>query len=246
MTSHWNIANTTLPVGSAPVWGVIPIIAIMLAAVGYWLLQSGILGTKWKAGLGIASFIAAAVLVVTRTSQDFESSLLLILGGLALGSAISFVSLREPVHATLAFATTILSVCGLFFLKSIAFLGAATMIVYAGAIIIVFMFVLMFAQASRLTTADLKLISPAIGAVIGAFLLILLLSVLLEPSAIPPAKGDLAAATVAEEPHQDRIAELGRAMYSEYLWSVELAGTLLLVATVGAIAMAQTRPGDYE
>jgi len=116
------------------------------------------------------------------------------------------------------------------------------MIVYAGATIIIFLFVLMFAQQGDLTTYDVRLNKPALAAVIGA---IFLGTIVLSVQAIPESDKVAGNAAIARplsqsgETEPSSTARLGRSMFTEYLFMVELAGTLLLVATIGSIAVAQ-------
>jgi NADH-quinone oxidoreductase subunit J len=140
------------------------------------------------------------------------------------------------------------------------------MIVYAGATIIIFLFVLMFAQQTKLRVYDVELTRPAVAAIIATSLLVAIAWSVAGPDEILPIKLDLtrenSLAAVAKSPDQLRpvpragmsdkeVAEfipsktsgLGRAMYTDYLLAVELAGTVLLVATIGAIALAQRPNG---
>ena len=248
MILNWPHENALLVADGFQWLGAGPLTSIALAGLGYLALQAGLLRSRRLMIFGMTLLIAAGALATFGFAISLETSLLLALGGIAIGGGVAFITLREPVHAALGFATVILSTCGLFFLMEAAFLGAAMLIVYAGAIIIVFMFVLMFAQGSRLTTADLQLTAPIPAAILGASLLALLLSVQLAPGAVPPPVPESVSSQSSglSDPNRDRVAELGRAMYTDYLWSVEIAGTLLLLATVGAIAIAQIRVGENE
>jgi NADH-quinone oxidoreductase subunit J len=72
----------------------------------------------------------------------------------------------------------------------------------------------------------------------------MLLNAILAPGALPPPAANTDRPSMAM-PNPDRhgtVAELGRVMFGHYLWTVELAGTLLLVAGIGAIAIAQQEP----
>ena len=132
------------------------------------------------------------------------------------------------------------------------FLGVATIVVYAGAILVMFLFVLMLAQPSGLTTSDRVTNEPLLSAVAGAVLLGLLsLSIgrlsAEEPLCCrPPSKAAaLGATTVEKIPTEslnllasDQVARLGGELFGHHLVAVEAVGILLLVALIGAIAIA--------
>jgi NADH-quinone oxidoreductase subunit J len=142
------------------------------------------------------------------------------------------------------------------------------MIVYAGATIIIFLFVLMFAQKSKLQWYDVQLSSPVIAAAVATSLLFAIAWSVSESGEILPVKIDLTrpyslavtgsapgeAIPPVPEPSMTReqLAEftpaktsgLGRSMFTDYLLAIELAGTVLLVATIGAIVLAQKPERD--
>ncbi|HEY0984913.1 MULTISPECIES: NADH-quinone oxidoreductase subunit J [unclassified Schlesneria] len=159
----------------------------------------------------------------------------------------------NPVYSALWFALTTMAVCGLFVLSSAPFLAASTIIVYAGAIIVVFLFVIMLANQSGADSSyDLNPSQPAFAS-LGAFILLgaLLFSLqdwkvknvtaeqgrfIAVPEALHP--NPLSQAPV-DNPHEiGSLRVLGRSLFGDYLYAVEMAGTVLLIATIGAIAIA--------
>jgi NADH-quinone oxidoreductase subunit J len=168
-----------------------------------------------------------------------------------------------------------LNVCGLFLLQFAPFLAAATVIVYAGAIVVTFVFVIMLAQQSGATVYDQRSRQPLIGT-IAAFAVLAIILAALERSAADqvaggavdtpggdhlvntesevlratqPASDERRATEVIANPLSHPASDksrwtmrsLGRSLFGDYLFAVELAGTLLLVATIGAIAIAPRR-----
>jgi NADH-quinone oxidoreductase subunit J len=124
------------------------------------------------------------------------------------------------------------------------FLGVATIVVYAGAILVMFLFVLMLAQPSGLAPYDRVSNEPFLSAVTAAVLLgLLTLSigrlsaepVLAEP--VAPSAAEPAVAVAADPLAENHVARLGAELFGRHLVSVEAAGVLLLVALVGAIAV---------
>jgi NADH-quinone oxidoreductase subunit J len=242
------------------------LLVIALGAIAYWLMQRGVVKSKPMALVGGGLFVLAAIISFTAIPTDLESIVRMCFCLLAVGGGFGFLIAREPVHAALGFATAVLSTCGVMFMQYAYFVSAATMIVYAGATIIIFLFVLMFAQQTKLRVYDVELTRPAVAAIIATSLLVAIAWSVAGPDEILPIRLDLtrenSLAAVASSPDHlppvpragmsdKEVAEfipsktsgLGRAMYTDYLLAVELAGTVLLVATIGAIALAQRPDG---
>ncbi len=152
---------------------------------------------------------------------------------LAVFAGVGFLAFRQPIYSALSFAAVVLATCGVFVMNDAPYLAAATMIVYTGATIIVFLFVLMFAQRSRLQLYDLSRNAPVWSIVIGMLLFSFLFAAIREISIEPPA------------PHvPSQVAELGKLMFTDFIWTVEIVGLLLLVATIAAIVIAQDAQND--
>lgn len=198
--------------------------------------------------------------------EVIETILTLGFSGGALLAAIGFVVFRHSVYAALCFATAVLAAAGLYILQNASYVAAATMVIYAGATIIIFLFVLMFAQHSHLQHFELQYSNLA-TALAASTCLVLLLGYAVStrgdtasgqplmvspPAAQAPQPDDPAAAAdssslaaaspAAAQQLGTSVADLGRVTYTRYLWAIELAGTLLLVAAGGAIIIAQREP----
>lgn len=164
----------------------------------------------------------------------------------AIVCAILMITSRNPVYAALWFALVTLATSGLFLLQQAAFLAAATIIVYAGAIIVTFLFVIMLAQQAGATVYDQRSNQPLLAS-IGAFVLFaaLLTTLRSESWAKEPPAAVVAQLTVSNRlssgTADGKMQSLGRSLFGDYLYAVELAGTVLLVASIGAIAIAPRR-----
>jgi NADH-quinone oxidoreductase subunit J len=251
------------------IWNNGMFLPILLGGIAYLLIQEGVLrGAKWMVA-GIMTLIVAITLPGTFVSPSIDSIVLFLFCAVATGGAVGFLTAREPVYAALGFATTVLSACGILFMQSALFIAAATMIVYAGATIIIFLFVLMFAQQTELRPYDVKLTNPCLAGSLGVVLAVTIAYCVARQGALPNPTSDpsrpLSSATLPasmqNETNKEYLAKLnqqateagfsklppsatsglGRALYTDYLLAIELAGTVLLVATLGAIALA-TKP----
>lgn len=326
------------------------------ATVALGMAAIGILLPKPRRGpvllgllLGALALAAMGVLLLGVAQVTVESLLFYAFSALALISGTVMITQANPARAALAFAVVVLSTCGLFLLNAAPFLMAGTVIIYAGAIVVTFLFVLMLAQPDAQSDADRRSREPVLAVIAGFFLLSTLLLVLrqsfglhdyndwlarIEAARAQPVEqiwqilgndeqfrqdsGDVLNRTLGREaaapilalvlqkddirnaatpgsenrdalrawldrlaqaaeqnravaarhvgrlsppprdtmspfagspPNQqpqalsaDNVAGLGRTLFSDYLLAVEIGGTLLLIATIGAIAIAQRPP----
>ncbi len=107
-----------------------------------------------------------------------EKILFYAFAGFAVVGGAMLITQKNPVHAALAFALVILSTCGLFLLQAAPFLMAATIIIYAGAIVVTFLFVIMLAQQAGQTAADQRSREPFLASLAGFVLMGAVLCVL--------------------------------------------------------------------
>lgn len=152
----------------------------------------------------------------------------------SIAAGVLTVALKNPVHCGLALLALLLHVSGLFVLLNAEFLWAVQVIVYAGAILVLYLFVLMLLNLKtdeRYFHASFMYFLPP--AVLGAlYVLVLLLR-----SPFSGAKGDAPTATVLQE---GDTAAVGIKMFSDYLLQFEIVGVFLLGAIIGAIVLAKT------
>jgi len=215
--------------------------------------------------LGVAA-LAGFILTGRRLGSVGEEAVFLVVSLVAVVSAAATIVSRSPVYAAIWFALSLAGVAGVLLVLGAQFLGVATIVVYAGAILVMFLFVLMLAQPAGLAPYDRVSNEPLLSAVAGAVLLGLLslssgrLSA--EPAAcckVPSRAAALAADTpagdaaggpaappdanapgvesAADPLARDHVARLGAELFGRHLLAVEAAGVLLLVALIGAIAM---------
>ena len=212
-----------------------------------------------KIGMRVALALFALALLFCRSplvateSPFHERALTNIFMFMTTVSAFAMIVQKNPVYAALDFSLVVLGTAGLFLLQSAPFLAAATIIVYAGAVIVTFLFVIMLAQQTGQAVYDQRYRQPIAGALAGAVLLAALLDVSTRP-AITEGKprpayvlvvpGHVAGASSflsQSVGSATGVKGLGRSLYSDYLWAVEIAGTVLLASTVGAILIAGQR-----
>ena len=161
---NWTVL---LPVvaGGLAVWYLLPGTRRRSLATG------ALLGLLALAGVGAFLFRGLG----HRVPQTVEAVLFFGFSGLAIAFAGLMITGRNPARSALAFAMVVLSTCGLFLLLAAPFLMAATIIIYAGAIIVTFLFVIMLSQQAGPSNADLRAREPALAAAAGFVLLATLL-----------------------------------------------------------------------
>jgi NADH-quinone oxidoreductase subunit J len=151
-----------------------------------------------------------------------------------VGSAFAVISSRNPVHSVLFLILAFFNAAGLFVLMGAEFLAMLLVVVYVGAVAVLFLFVVMMLDVDF---AELKrgvLDYLPIGLVIGGLLLIEMLMVaggfVLDPGAIGKGAAPIAAAT-------SNVTAIGTVLYTRYVYFFEAAGLVLLVAMIGAIVL---------
>ena len=157
-----------------------------------------------------------------------------------IASAVMVVAARNPVHSVLFLILAFFNAAGLFVLLGAEFLAMILVVVYVGAVAVLFLFVVMmldvdFAELKRGSLQYLPM-----GALIG---LILVAELVMGVTvwALKPAPRILAHATPAGITNTEA---LGRILYTDYIYYFQTAGMVLLVAMIGAIVLTlRTRPG---
>jgi len=167
-----------------------------------------------------------------------ETLLFWLLAVIALVASVSMIIQRNPVYSALFLIVTLLSLAGLFLLLNAYFLSVIQIIVYAGAIMVLFLFVIMLLDIRRTEAAPSRVkLQKSLGILLGVvffleIILILRSGVIREMTA-----------QVASPPDPDfgTALALGRALFTGYLFPLQLAAVLLFVALIGAIVLSKRR-----
>ncbi|TVR23111.1 MAG: NADH-quinone oxidoreductase subunit J [Nitriliruptor sp.] len=171
---------------------------------------------------------------------------------LALGSALALITMRNIVHAALMLVLNFLSIAGLYLTLESAFLSIIQVLVYAGAIMVLFLFVIMLLGVDNddLLTSEptARVLAVAGGALLAGALLFAFVGPATSPASVcgpdaPAAAPDqfdcrgLAEAYGEDDP--SGVAFVGRTMFTRYTYAFELSALLLTVATIGAVILAR-------
>ncbi|MCA8906384.1 MAG: NADH-quinone oxidoreductase subunit J [Rhodospirillaceae bacterium] len=152
-----------------------------------------------------------------------------------IGSALMVISARNPVHSVLFLILAFFSAAALFVLMGAEFLAMILVVVYVGAVAVLFLFVVMMLDIDFRELKQGFLQYLPLGALIGVVLAVELIFVIGSVALISDA--DALAQGEALPVDQSNIEALGRVLYTQYLFLFQSAGLVLLVAMIGAIVL---------
>jgi NADH-quinone oxidoreductase subunit J len=156
------------------------------------------------------------------------------LSTIAIVSAILVITRKNPVHSALSLIVTLLSLAGIYLMLYAPFVTGVQIIVYAGGIMVLFLFVIMLVNIERAMKEEEFNKQWIAGTVASLLLGGLFLTVYLKGRAIFPTQFTL-------PPEQMNTQQVGMLIFQNYLLPFEIASLLLLVAIVGAVVMAKKR-----
>ncbi len=173
-----------------------------------------------------------------------ETILFLSLSLLAIASAIGMVLHKNPVYSVLLLILTLFSVAGFYVLLNAPFIAAVHMIVYAGAIMVLFLFVIMLLdvreEGDRLS---LRKFSRIVGVIAAAVFLVE--TVLLFTMTFKDSSSEISLKSDAAQQIGD-TGTIGKVLFSDYILAFEIASVLLLAAIIGAVILARRIPGEQN
>jgi len=186
------------------------------------------------------------VTLLAVTTSRIEMVTFLVAAVVVITGAIGVVMSRNPVHAALNLVLTLFGVAVLFVAQQANFLAAVQVIVYAGAIVVLFLFVIMFLGVDReenIGEEPLRFQRPLAGILIALTAAGLLLVGVNTKWAVG---AHSVAGPATNQPGGD-VAALGRSVFTTYLFPFEATAALLVIAVVGAVVLARRpRPQATE
>jgi NADH-quinone oxidoreductase subunit J len=154
----------------------------------------------------------------------------------AVASAVMVITSRNPVHSVLYLILCFFNAAGLFILLGAEFLAMILVVVYVGAVMVLFLFVVMMLDIDFTELRQGMLNYLPIGGTIGLILLVELL-LALGTWAISPDAGRIVAAPAPALDGLTNTEALGQILYTKYVYFFQAAGLVLLVAMIGAIVL---------
>ena len=148
---------------------------------------------------------------------------------ITIASGLMVITARNPVHAVLFLILAFFNAAGLFVLMGAEFLAMLLVVVYVGAVAVLFLFVVMMLDIDYANMREGFQRHLPLGLIVGGVLLVELLVIFAGPgTTIGVAEVDLT---------RSNTAQIGDVIYTEYLFLFQLAGMILLVAMIGAITL---------
>lgn len=169
--------------------------------------------------------------------MNYELVLFYALGGLMLASAVGVISVRNPVHAVLLLVLTFFTAACVWLLAGAEFLAVALVLVYVGAVMVLFLFVVMMldVRIEPLRVGFMRYLP--LGLFVAGIMAVEMLAVVAAKSELTAMRSD-DPATAAGLSNTEWV---GRALFSDYLYPFELAGVILTVAIVAAVVLTLRR-----
>ncbi len=175
----------------------------------------------------------------------FDAVLFYLFAALAVGASLLVIGQRNPVYSVLLLIASFAALAGLYVLLDAPFAAVTQMIVYAGAIMVLFLFVVMLLNVPREDAAEWDRSHPLnrpgamrFGAVLAGLLLLELSWAIWHVSTRQPmALSETSPGSVAS------VAAIGRSIFTDYAFPFEATSVLILVAMVGAVILARRGQG---
>ncbi|MGD0888940.1 MAG: NADH-quinone oxidoreductase subunit J [Acidobacteriaceae bacterium] len=164
-----------------------------------------------------------------------QLALFIIFGALALGGALNLLYQRHPIHSALSLVVVMMSLAVLYWSLGAEFLAAAQVIVYSGAIMVLFVFVIMLLNAGKEQRTKGSHAAYAVGFPGAAAIFCLLSFVFLSE------RGTLKSSNIGGDLSDglDNIAQVSAMLFSRQLLPFEVTSVLILVAILGAVVLAR-------
>ena len=166
-----------------------------------------------------------------------------VFGGICVAAAFMVIAVRNPVHAVLFLILAFFNAAGLFVLLGAEFLAMILVVVYVGAVLVLFLFVVMMLDVdfAELRAGFLKYLP--IGATIGILLFVELVLILAAWVTAPEITAQAPTPPISQ---MSNTAALGQILYTKYVYLFEAAGLILLVAMIGAIVLTLQHKRDMK
>jgi NADH-quinone oxidoreductase subunit J len=166
----------------------------------------------------------------------FPALFFYLFSGVCIAAAVMVIAARNPVHSVLFLILAFVNAAALFILLGAEFLAMILIIVYVGAVLVLFLFVVMMLDVDFVELRQGFLQYLPIGAFLGGILLIELVLVLIDWT-IGPNVQQTIAAPIPPAGSAFNAEALGQVLYTRYVYFFQAAGLVLLVAMIGAIVL---------
>lgn len=169
-----------------------------------------------------------------------ETAVFIVCAAIVLAGALGVVLARNPVHAALSLVGTLFGMAVLFLNLEAHFLAAVQIIVYAGAIVVLFLFVIMLLGVDRLEDLSVEPITGqrVLAAIVGLGTFGLAVAFLLS-SSIGPSGPRILTLDITEQSTYSNLRQIADVLFTDYVYAFEATAALLTISVVGAVVMSR-------
>ena len=166
--------------------------------------------------------------------------LFFLLAALLIASALSVILQPSPIRSALSLVITLFLLAVTFLLLDAQLVAALQVIVYAGAIVVLFLFVIMLLNLQEEPRAMARFTTQCAAVLLGSLFLLSLVRFAMVPLQMPAAAAATGMGTAVPEGFGG-VAKLAERLFTQYLLAFEVTSVLLLVAIVGAVVLAKSK-----
>ena len=163
-----------------------------------------------------------------------QIAIFLILAAFTVAGAVSLILQRHPIHSALSLIVVMVSLAGLYLLQGAEFVAAVQIIVYAGAIMVLFIFVIMLLNAGEEDPANVSRLAKFVGVPLGIVFLAEMAFWI----------GRVTSHLGSAPPEAVSTKDLSTLLFREYVFPFELTSFLILIALLGALVLARREESD--
>ena len=161
---------------------------------------------------------------------------------MVLVGAVGVIVRKHPVHAALSLVLTLFGVAVLFVAQEAHFLAAVQVIVYAGAIVVLFLFVIMLLGVDKVENIEIEPIpvQRPLAVIVGAGLLAMIATAVVQArSRVATGIGSGLDIATENADHDSNIRQIARSLFRDYVFAFELVSVLLVVAVVATVLLSR-------
>jgi NADH-quinone oxidoreductase subunit J len=163
-----------------------------------------------------------------------QIAVFLVLAAVVVAGAVSLILQRHPIHSALSLIVVMVALAGLYLLQGAEFVAAVQIIVYAGAIMVLFVFVIMLLNAGEEERTNVSRMARFVGVPLGAVFLL----------EVAYWIGKATAHLGSAPPEAVSTRDLSTLLFREFVFPFELTSFLILIALLGAMVLARREESD--
>jgi NADH-quinone oxidoreductase subunit J len=164
--------------------------------------------------------------------MSITTILFILLSVLAIGSALMVITRKNPLHSVLYLVITFFAISGHYILLNAQFLAIVNIIVYAGAIMVLFLFVVMLMNLNTEIEPQKNRLSQIAGVISGGSLFLVIIAALVKSKSV-------AGAMELQTGDYGLIKTLGKVLFNDYVLPFEISSVLFLSAMIGAVVISK-------